>query len=78
VTKRIEHGTFTRTIIRRDKRVTVKTEYVKPNPKKVVIGRLGDLEVYVYPYDFPNRIFMGKFPFTMSMEKSDLSALLKI
>jgi hypothetical protein len=76
VTKRVEHGTFTRTIIRRDKRVTVKTTYAKPNPKKVIIGKLGDLEVYVYPYDFPNRVFMGKFPVTFSLTKQDIAAML--
>jgi hypothetical protein len=76
VTKRVESGTFTRTIIRRDNKKTVKTTYVKPNPAKVVLGHIGEMEVYVYPYDFPSRVFIGKFPNSTSLEKSDVNALI--
>jgi hypothetical protein len=75
VTKRVESGTFTRTIIRRDGRKTVKTTLIKPNKKKVIIGHLGDMEVYVYPFEFPNRVFIGKFPYSTSLDRQDAAKM---
>lgn len=38
------------------------------NQKKVILGRIGDFEVYVYPYDFPDTVFIGKFPVSTKID----------
>jgi len=34
------------------------------NPEKVTLGWIGELEVYCYPYQFPDTVFIGHYPFT--------------
>ena len=73
--KRVEYGTFTRTISRRGSKRTVKTKTIAPNPAKVVLGHIGEMEVYVYPFDFPNNVFVGKFPNSTCLDRGDASML---
>jgi len=69
-----EHGVFKRTFWRKGKQQHQKTERKKKNPEKVVLGEIGDLQIYVYPYDFPDKIFIGCYPkFSMVIGKEDLS-----
>lgn len=68
-----EHGTFKRTYRRKGAKKKVKTERKKKNPEKVVLAKMGDLELYVYPYSYPDKIFIGSYPkFTQVLEMSDL------
>jgi hypothetical protein len=46
--------------------------------KKVIIGNIGDLEVYLYPFDFPDKAFIGKFPVSTPVSRSDLSNMMGI
>ena len=68
ITKTTESGAFIRTTIRKGKRRKQKTIRIKPNQEKVVLGHLGDFEVYAYPYDFPDRVFIGSFPVSTQIE----------
>ena len=65
-TKIEEHGVFKRIYQRKGTQKRQKTERMKDNPAKVVINHvgssLGQLEVYVYPYDYPDTVFLGKYP----------------
>ena len=68
-----ESGVFKRTYHRKGKKKRVKTERQKKNPLKVTIGKIGELEVYVYPYEYPEKVFLGQYPqFTMVLSKDDL------
>lgn len=51
---------------------------MKRNQKKVVIGYLGDFEVYVYPYEYPDSVFIGAFPISVSLDKSNVGMLFHI
>ena len=64
---------FRRIIYRKGKQKTQKTETHKKNPLKVTLAKIGDLEIYVYPFQYPDKIFLGKYPqFTMILSKYDL------
>lgn len=73
----VEIGKFTRIYERKGKRKRVRTKREKKNPKKVVLAKINDLELYVIPYDFPDCVFLGVYPeFTMKLEKHDIPKLL--
>lgn len=75
-TKTEEHGQFKRTFYRKGKRKRQKTERLKKNPKKVTLCHIRDLEVYVIPYDYPNTVFIGKYPhFSMALDRYDIPRL---
>ena len=68
-----EHGVFKRVYTRVGKKKRVETQRLKKNPKKVRLGKIGDLEIYVFPYDYPDRVFLGKYPeFKMSIDMHQL------
>lgn len=71
VTKTTESGAFIRTTIRKGKKRRQKTKRIKKSDKKVVLGYIGEFEVYVYPYDFPDTVFVGKFPISTQLESGD-------
>ena len=75
-----ESGVYTRTYYRKGKKRQIHTEKVKKNPKKVLLERFGDLDVYVYPYDYPDKAHFGKYSskFSMTISKHDLPILLRI
>lgn len=71
-----ETGVFQRKYWRKGKKKRQKTQRLRKNPLKVVLGKIGDLEVYVYPYQFPDKIFLGHYPdFTMVLGKEDLGKI---
>lgn len=43
--------------------------------KKVILGSIGDFEVYVYPFDYPDKVFIGKFPVSTHIGMNDAKAL---
>lgn len=57
-----ETGVYQRKIYRKGKTARQKTIKCKKNPEKVVLGYLGQAEVYVYPYNFPDKVFIAQFP----------------
>jgi len=50
---------------------------MKKNQKKVVLCKIGDFEVYVYPYDYPDTVFIGEFPVSTQLEKGSEKQLLR-
>lgn len=75
-TKTEEWGRFKRTTERRGKKRKQKTERVKKNPKKVRLCQIRDLELYVLPYEYPDTVFIGKYPkFSMALDKYDIPRL---
>lgn len=75
MTKTVESGVFIRTTYRRGKQRKQTTERIKPNMKKVILGSIGEFEVYVYPFDYPDKVFIGKFPVSTYLDKSGVSGL---
>lgn len=67
-TKTVESGAFIRTKWRKGNKRTVKTVKMTKNEKKVVLGYIGDFEVYVYPFDYPDSVFIGKFPVSTKID----------
>lgn len=78
MTKTTESGAFIRTTIRHNNKRKTKTERFKKNDKKVVLGFIGDFEVYAYPYDFPDRVFIGKFPVSTQLENANINTLFSV
>jgi hypothetical protein len=76
ITKTTESGAFIRTVIRRGKQRTQTTTRIKPNQKKVVLGHIGELEVY--PFDFPDTVFLGKFPVSVQLSRTGVSEMLRM
>lgn len=72
----VETGNFTRVLERSGKRKRQKTQRHKRNPEKVTLYKVGDLELYAYPYTNPDQMFIGSYPdFNMAITKADLSRL---
>jgi hypothetical protein len=46
------------------------------NIEKVIIGSIGDFEVYVYPYKFPDTIFLGAYPVSTSITSGNVGELM--
>lgn len=66
-----EYGYFIRRKTRRGKKRTQKTERLKKQSQKVVIDRIGELEIYVYPYDYPEKVFLGIYPLSTVIGEED-------
>ena len=77
-TKTVESGAFIRTTLRRGSKRKQETKRFKPNDAKVVIGHLGDFEVYIYPYSFPDTVFIGSFPVSTELTANTLPEMLSI
>ena len=71
-----ESGIFNRKIIRKGKKTTVSTIKVKDNNSKVILGSLGTLQIYVYPYSYPDKVFVGKYPISTVIEKTNVQQLM--
>jgi hypothetical protein len=78
ITRTTESGAFIRTTIRRGNKRKQETKRIKKNDKKVVLGFIGEFEVYVYPYDFPDTVFCGHFPISTKIEKGQENAILGV
>jgi len=78
ITRTIETGAFYRTIIRKGKKRRQKTLRMKKNDLKVVLGHIGEFEVYVFPYLYPDRVFIGKFPVNTQITLGNLQNLLGV
>lgn len=76
MTKTVESGLFIRTKWRKGKKTKTKTLRMTKNKKKVILGHIGDFEVYVYPYDYPDSVFVGRFPTSTKIEASNLNQLI--
>jgi hypothetical protein len=46
--------------------------------KKVVLGHAGEFEVYVYPFDYPDKVFMGKFPTSTMFDSTNVKQILGV
>jgi len=68
-TETTEYGSFIRKKTRYGKKRKQKTVILKKNPEKVVLGKIGDIEVYVYPFQYPDKIFFGLFPMSCYLEE---------
>jgi hypothetical protein len=55
-----------------------KTVYYGKNPKKVVLAELNGLQVYVYPYDFPEKVFIALGGNNIQISKYEVNKLLFI
>lgn len=65
ITRTREKGTFERLYVRKGKKRKQRTERhkeMKKNKAKVTLCWIGEFEVYVYPYDYPHKVFIGKYP----------------
>jgi len=69
ITRTTESGAFIRVTIRKGKKRRQKTERMHKNDKKVILGMIGDFEAYVYPYQYPETVFVGKFPMSTKIDK---------
>lgn len=78
VTRTSEYGYFIRRKVRRGRKQRQKTEYLKKSSKKVIIDRIGDLEIYVYPKDFPDKVFLGIYPMSTMIDSRDYNRLFGI
>lgn len=74
--KTVESGIFIRTKWRKDKKTHQKTLKIKANMKKVILGHIGDFELYVYPFDYPDKLFLGKFPTSTIIESTNVKQFL--
>lgn len=71
-TKTVESGAFIRTVTRIGDKRKQDTKRMKKNDKKVILGHIGDFEVYVYPFDYPDTVFVGKFPVSTQLNLTDV------
>lgn len=77
-TKTVETGAFIRTKYRSGNTRRQKTEILRKNQKKVILGHIGDFEAYIYPYDYPDTVFVGSFPISTKIENSNVNQLLAV
>lgn len=76
--KTVESGAFLKTIWRKNGKRTQKTVKMEKNMQKVVLGTIGDFEVYVYPYDYPDKVFIGKFPVSTMITSTNVQQVLGV
>lgn len=76
-TKTVESGAFIRTRYRIGDKRKVKTEKFTKNQKKAIFGHIGDFEVYTYPYDYPDTVFIGTFPISTKIDSSNVNQLIR-
>lgn len=73
-----EYGYHIRKKYRYGKKRRQKTTKIEKNTKKVVLAEINGLQVYVYPKEFPNKVFLGIFPMSIQLEEADFSRLFGI
>lgn len=71
-----ETGAFIRKIYRKNGKRHQTTEKFTKNDEKVILGMIGDFQVYVYPYRFPDKVFIGHFPTNTTIDMSSRRELL--
>jgi len=71
-----EHG-FRRLILRKGKTKRQKTEIIQKNPKKVTLDKIGNLELYCYPSDYPEQVFIGTGNESQTLNKYEVRQLFK-
>lgn len=71
-----ERGYFLRKRYRKGKTKRQKTTIIKPNMQKVKLMNINGLELYVYPQDFPDRVFIGIYPLSIELKQRDIRNLL--
>ena len=76
VTKTVESGAFIRTTIRCDDKRRTTTRRMTKSLEKVIIGHVGDFEVYVYPYKFPDTVFIGAYPVSTQISSDNVRELI--
>lgn len=42
----------------------------------MVLGKLNDIEIYVYPYEYPDKVFLGIYPLSTVIGIEDLPKIL--
>lgn len=43
----------------------------------MILNRIGDLEIYVIPSDFPDKAFIGIYPMSITISESDLHEIIR-
>jgi hypothetical protein len=76
VSKTSESGLFLRTIIEENGYRKQKTVKFNKNTEKVFLGSIGELQVYAYPFRFPDCVFIGDFPVSTKIDLSNAKAIL--
>jgi hypothetical protein len=76
--KEVEMGKFFRVKYYKDGKTKQKTVKTVGNPLKVTLGKIGDLEFYVYPYDYPETVFLGIYPISVELDEKDYRKLFGI
>lgn len=71
-----ETGAFIRKVFRKDGKKHQVTQKFNKNDEKVILGMIGDFQVYVYPYHFPDKVFIGHFPTNTMIDASSRRELL--
>lgn len=80
ITRERRQGTFETLRVRRGlkkRQRTEKSREHKKNPRKVVLCKMGDLEIYVLPFDFPDKVFLGKYPVNVELDEFTFNFLFK-
>ena len=72
----VETGTFIRTKLRKGNKTKTETRILQPNKQKYVLCKVGDFELYVYPFDYPDKVFLGKYPKSTEITKTNVNMLL--
>ena len=72
-----EHG-FRRLILRKGKVKRQKTEIIEKNPLKVTLDKIGDMELYCYPFDYPEHVFLGFRGTSQTLNKYQVRQLFKV
>jgi hypothetical protein len=73
--KTVESGAFIRTVWRHNGKRNQKTQRMTKSLEKVVLGNIGDFEVYVYPYKFPDSVFIGAYPVSTTITPTNVGEM---
>lgn len=73
--KTVESGAFIRTTYRKGNKRKTKTKKFTKNEKKVILARLGEYELYCYPFDYPDTVFLGKYPVSIQLDSFNIGGL---
>lgn len=71
-----EYGYFIRTSWCKGKQKHTKTDIIPKSEAKISLGKVGDLEFYAYPAQYPDRVFIGLYPLSTAFVLQDLGKFL--
>ena len=77
-TRETEYGYFIRQKVRHGKKRRQKTTRLPKNPEKVTLAKLGDLEFYILPKAFPDKVFIGLYPLSTYVEEHQINDFFRI